>query len=239
MRNYNYEVQSNTKVKLDPRTKLLLMVLITTTMFMYNNVKLILGIALIPFVLLMFNKQYKLAISYILIFILSIWAKVSHDAIHINQVFNGILVLLVGLVMRLFPGLMMGAYVISSTKVSEFIAAMEKMHLSQNIIIPLAVMFRFLPTVREESRSIKLAMRMRGIQFGSKKFFRNPATLLEYRMVPLLTSIVKIGDELSAAALTRGLGSPIKRTNVVKVGFGVYDVLFLSIALILFMVLFL
>ena len=46
--------------------------------------------------------------------------------------------------------------------------------------------------------------------------------------LPLMISITKIGEELSAAALTRGLGTPARRTNICKVGFGWLDmVLFL------------
>lgn len=37
---------------------------------------------------------------------------------------------------------------------------------------------------------------------------RSPMKMLEYRVVPLMISIAKIGEELSAAALTRGLGAP-------------------------------
>ena len=33
-------------------------------------------------------------------------------------------------------------------------------------------------------------------------------------MIPLLFSCVNIGDELSAAAITRGLGGKVKRTSV-------------------------
>ena len=51
-------------------------------------------------------------------------------------------------------------------------------------------------------------MRMRGIRIGGK----HPGRMLEYRLVPLMISIVKIVDELSADALTRGLGAPGKRT---------------------------
>lgn len=47
--------------------------------------------------------------------------------------------------------------------------------------------------------------------------------MLEYRVVPLMVSCVKIGDELSAAALTRGLGAPVKRTNICKIGFSARD----------------
>ena len=53
---------------------------------------------------------------------------------------------------------------------------------------------------------------------------RSPMKMLEYRVVPLMMSIAKIGEELSAAALTRGLGAPQKRTNICKIGFGPLDV---------------
>ena len=39
-----------------------------------------------------------------------------------------------------------------------------------------------------------------------------------------MISVVKIGDELSAAALTRGLGAPVQRTDICKIGFHVQDV---------------
>jgi energy-coupling factor transport system permease protein len=119
------------------------------------------------------------------------------------------------------PGIMTGMYVVSTTTVSEFIAAMERMHVSQKITIPLAVMFRFFPTVVEEAGSINKAMAMRDIKFGGKKALK----MIEYRLIPMMTCSVKIGQELSAASLTRGLGGPDKRTNICKIGFGCCDIL--------------
>ena len=117
------------------------------------------------------------------------------------------------ILMRMTPGVMAACYVVATTSVSEFIAAMERMHVSQKIIIPFAVMFRFFPTIGDENRSIQDAMRLRSI--GWK---RGPVAMLEYRFVPLIVSVVRIGDELSAAAVTRGLGGPIRRTNYCEIG---------------------
>ena len=64
------------------------------------------------------------------------------------------------------PCIMMGYFVISTITVSEFVAALEKLHIPQTITIPLSVMFRFFPTVLEEFNAINDAMRMRGIRFG-------------------------------------------------------------------------
>ena len=49
--------------------------------------------------------------------------------------------------------------------------------------------------------------------------------MIEYRLIPMMTCSVKIGQELSAASLTRGLGGPDKRTNICKIGFGLCDVI--------------
>jgi energy-coupling factor transport system permease protein len=80
-------------------------------------------------------------------------------------------------------------------------------------------MIRFFPTVAEENAAISDAMRMRGIRL----FGLNVMDTLEYRMVPLMMSAVKIGEDLSASALTRGLGAPIQRTNICKIGFSWLD----------------
>ena len=104
-----------------------------------------------------------------------------------------------------------------ATKVSEFVLAMQRMHIPEAFIIPFSVMFRFFPTISEEAGSIGNAMRMRGIT--GKNFFKNPQAVLEYRIVPLMMSVVTIGNDLSAAALTRGLGNGKKRTSICKIGF--------------------
>lgn len=123
----------------------------------------------------------------------------------------------------------MGYFTVSTTTVSEFIASMERIHLSQKIVIPLAVMFRFFPTVLEEYHSIGDAMKMRGIRFGGKK----TGKILEYRFIPMMICSVKIGEELSATALTRGLGMPVKRTNICEIGFHKADIFFNLLCLIM------
>ena len=144
-----------------------------------------------------------------------------------------------GLVLRLFPAFAMGNYIIKSTTASECITSLSRMHIGRNITIPLSVLFRFLPTMQEESAAIKDAMRMREIQFGTKKFWQNPMALLEYRFIPLMISVVKIGDELSAAALTRGLDNPAKRSSITRVGFTCYDAIAVVISgVMLFVTLF-
>lgn len=208
--------------KLDPRTKLFIMILISSAEFLYSDIAVMVAIAFIPFVLLLTNKQIKTAVIYIVLFFVALCAKESQNIIQYNMTVNIIVVFLVGVVLRLFPAFAMGEYIINTTKASEFISAMSRLHISKKILIPVSVVFRFIPTMKEEFQSINDAMRMREIHFGSIK---NPLMLVEYRLVPLMISVVKIGDDLSAAALCKGLDSPNKRSCFTEIKFSINDML--------------
>lgn len=215
------------KFVLDPRTKILLVfigsiVLITGSPI--GPMRIIRPLfALVPLFLFLINGRYKTTVKFAFIYVIAYLMEI-YLVPNTEGLLGFLIVALAGILSRFIPSLALGYYLVSTTTVSEFIASMERMHIPQYIVIPFAVMFRFFPTVREESRAIKDAMRMRGIGFPGT--FKHPLTMLEYCLVPMMMSTVKIGEELSAAALTRGLGNPIKRTNICKIGFGIQDILF-------------
>lgn len=227
--------KSNAGLWLDPRTKLVMLMVVNIVMVggVYSGYSSIirLMIGLLPFLLLLLEREYTQAIIYFF-FIGSALASEIFLVSRTQGLINLLVVMLSGLISRFVPGLIMGYYVVSTTKIAEFIAAMERMHLSPKIIIPFSVMLRFFPTVGEEMAAINDAMRMRGIRRGGMKF----GAMLEYRLVPLLMCSVKIGEELSAAALTRGLGKPLKRTNICRIGFGVIDLILLFTAIGFFLI---
>lgn len=220
-------------LKLDPRTKLLLLFMITTLMFSTSNegvmnyVKPMLSV--LPFALLLSERKWKTAAKYLVLYIIC-FALERLALTCLSGMVSFLLLALTSIMTRFAPGIMTGAYLVASTSVSEFIAAMERMHLSEKIVIPMSVIFRFLPTMKEEYQAISDAMRMRGIRFGGK----SPLLMIEYRLVPFMVSVVKIGDELSAAALTRGLGAPVRRTNICRIGFHAQDVIFIAVCLVCF-----
>ncbi|MGN0493267.1 MAG: energy-coupling factor transporter transmembrane component T [Acutalibacteraceae bacterium] len=214
------------KSSLDPRTKLTLLVAIAVVVLGGAGGEKMLPfscvLSIIPFVLLMCSGKIMRAV--IGIFALSVGYLLQYIILPCTTgVVNFLVLLTAGIVIRLTPGLTMGTYALSTTTVSEFTAAFQRMHITDKLTIPLSVMFRFFPTVMEEFTSINAAMRMRGIKFGGKNFLK----AIEYRAVPMMACSVKIGEELSASALTRGLGGPKKRTNICEIGFHALDYVFL------------
>ena len=209
---------------LDPRTKLFMLITVTSLMLSIGNsgvmniVKPVLSI--LPFALLLSERKWKTALQYLLLY--AVCFALERAALHLLSGTASFLLLAVCSIMTRFaPGFMMGAFLISTTSVSDFIAAMKRMHITEKIIIPLSVIFRFFPTIGEESAAISDAMRMRGIRFDG----RHPGKMIEYRLIPFMISVIKIGDELSAAALTRGLGAPIGRTDICSIGFHLQDII--------------
>ena len=173
---------------------------------------------MIPIVLLLCCGKWKKAIVYFAIYMASYCVYIFALS-QLSGVLGYIVLAMCGILNRFLPGIITGEYLMQTTTVSEFNAAMGKMHVTEKITIPLSVMFRFFPTIADEFSSINDAMRMRDIRFGGK----NAGKMIEYRMIPLLVCSARIGEELNAAAITRGLGGDVKRTNVCQIGFHIQD----------------
>lgn len=220
------------QIHLDPRTKILLCITVTFIMVASDNIgvmRYVLPcIAIIPLLAFIILKRPLIALYYAVMYILSITVPnilIDHVPLIVNILFTGIIAIFT----KILPGMSMFSFLILTTTVSEFMAAMDSVHMSKKFTIPVSAMFRFFPTICKEYIAIREAMRLRNV--GS---LRNPIEMLEYRMVPLLMGLISIGNELSASALTRGLNAPIHRTNMCPIGFHWQDAiaLFLCAAIL-------
>ena len=220
-------------LQLDPRTKLCLLIAVSLIMVGGKTVgvEFILRIlcAALPFVLLLTVRAFKSALIYVILLGISVFCE-GCVIPNLSGTSNLVLMILCGILSRFVPGYMMGWYTVRSTSVSEFITAMDKMHVPYFITIPFSVMFRYFPTLGEEYRSIHDAMKMREIGQSVK----NPFTYIEYVLVPIMMSTVRIADELSAASLTKGLCAGGRRTHICEIKIKLYDwlLMFGSMAMI-------
>lgn len=202
---------------LDPRTKIVLCLVVSfimlesTTSLVVNALQI--ALAALPLIFLLMLGKHKMAVYYLCAYVFAslvpqLLVPLLPDII--NLLFTG----MIALMTQILPGMMMAYFLIVSTSVSEFVTAMDRMHVPKSISVPMSVLFRFFPTIVEEYGHVRDAMRMREV--GN---LRQPMAMLAYRMVPFMTSIVSIGNDLAASALTRGLSAPVRRTNVCPIGF--------------------
>lgn len=122
-----------------------------------------------------------------------------------------------GLVHKVYACGMLASVVISTTKIGEFLSAMARLHVPKKLTIPIAVMLRYLPTIREDWHYIKDAMRLWDVSPTFIGFLKAPTMTVNCIYVPLLTAASKAADELSIASVTRGIENPNPRTCLVTI----------------------
>ena len=205
--------------QLDPRTKILLVLTISTILVsggtQGNMFYVRIFLSLTPIVLLFIDGKVTLFVK-----LLFLYVNLSNN---IKGTLNFILGAMVGIFTHMLPGFIMAYYLFVTTKVSEFILAMEKLKTPKILIIPLSVLLRMFPTMKEEYSYIQDAMIMRAISWKN-----GPVKMFEYRIIPFIVSTITIGDELIAASLTRGIDNPIKRTNYFDIKIKFLDVVFIT-----------
>ncbi len=225
------------EIKLDPRTKIYMVFVVSAIVMMSATTPFLwfvrIIITMVPIMLLIVEKRYASALRFFALYISALILTFYFLSAETTGLIRSLLTGYCGIIVQFLPAFITAWYVIHSTKIDEFMAAMQKLHVPDGITISMAVVMRFFPTIKEEYRYIKDAMKMRGISLAGG----NAGKMIEYRMIPLLFSCVNIGDELSAAAITRGLGGNVKRSSVVELKLSFLDWVFIilfSIATVIF-----
>lgn len=140
--------------------------------------------------------------------------------------------MLLGMVYKFIVPIM-AAYLSFKIPSGKLIAIFQKCALPQNIILILLVIIRFIPTISGEFKSIREAMRVRGFTGNLKKVLLHPLQTLEYAVVPLIFRSIKVGDELAAASIVRGIENPTKKYSYYETKFTKIDIIILLISVCL------
>ena len=215
--------------RLDPRTKLYMILVVSAVVMMSATTPFLWAVSIlmtiVPIVLLITEKHYASAFRFLILYTSALVINFTCLSEQSEGFLMAFLVGYCSIIVQFMPAMITAWYVVRTTKIDEFVSAMQKMHVPDGITISLAVVMRFFPTIKEEYLAIRDAMKMRGIVLGEG----NIARMVEFRMIPLLFSCVNIGDELSAAAITRGLGGKVKRTSVEILKLGIQDYLLITL----------
>ena len=134
---------------------------------------------------------------------------------------------------RILPLMVVAAFMMGTTKVSELVYVLRKVHAPQWLVIPISVLFRFFPTVRHDYAQIRRAMKFRGIAVTTGDMICHPLRTMEYIYVPLLNNATNVATDLTSAALTRGISDPGPKTSIERVTFTGLDALMCALGLTL------
>lgn len=206
----------------DPRTKLALILLCVLCATLAPSLWFQLALVLLIGLFSAFCGKGRYALrgifAYALICAFTAWCMGA-----LTGVWRTMFVAFLGLLHKVYACGMLAGAVIRTTRVGEFLSAMERLHCPKKLTIPMAVMLRYLPTIREDWHFITDAMRLRDVSPTLTGFLKAPGMTINCIYVPLLTAASKAADELSIAAVTRGIENPKKRTYLVQLRMGAAD----------------
>jgi energy-coupling factor transporter transmembrane protein EcfT len=218
----------------DPRTKIIVLLLcvLTATMSCSLHYECVLIILIAVFGCL--SRKYKATVIGTLIYGLFYGFTIRY--LQGTGTLHTMFLAWMGLFYKVYPCGMLAGIILSTTRINEFLSAMHKAHIPGKIVIPFAVMLRYIPTVREDWHYIKDAMRLRDVSPSLKGFLRNPAMTVECLYVPLMMAASKAADELAIASVTRGIENPASRTCLVQIKFRRKDIAVILLFLAVFLV---
>ena len=197
-------------ITLDVRTKIILLffanyLLMTRAMALYE-----IGLVFVLTSLFIKAGQGRKGLIYLGVF-MSMWF-IDHFLIeHMSgKVLSFFSMLAVGGRLML-PCFMAGSYLLATTSLHEFMVGLRKWRLPEALLLVIAVMFRFLPTIPEDYQHIRRSLRLRGIFLKKRDIICHPIRFFEYVTVPLLMSASRTAQDLTVASLTKSISSnPVK-----------------------------
>ena len=160
----------------DSRIKLLLILLTSALAFALGGglTGLVLFGVVCLFALLsgLWKTSIKFAIVYIVLLVL---AQVL--PIHLSSVITFFLLRILTIALAL-------NILFQTTEISELIAALQASHIPQAIVIPVAIILRFLPSLKQDVLYIKQGMKTRGVGLSFWRIVSHPAQTYEGFLIP-------------------------------------------------------
>ena len=105
------------------------------------------------------------------------------------------------------------------------------MHLPKGSILSIAVMFRYFPSIKDDLFIIIDAMKLKGLYTSKRAVLIHPIRTMEFVLVPMLFKSLKTAEELSCAALVKGIENTGHKTSYFDVRLRSVDLIFSFAAL--------
>jgi len=220
----------------DVRTLLLLDILIMICMLISGKPEVTLSSFILAAAVPVITGLYGVLLCYTLLFagLFVYYQFIFHSAI---PLFHSAVFSVIGvfsfIVQRIIPFMLIGTVIQKQKNISEITTALERMHLPKGIILSIAVMFRYFSSIKDDLFIIIDSMKLKGLYTSKRSAMLHPIRTMEFIIVPMLFKSLKTAEELSCAALVKGIENTGHKTSYFDVKLRVADVVFLLTAITL------
>ena len=145
--------------------------------------------------------------------------------VFLSAVFS-VIGILAFIVQRIIPFMLLGTVIQKQKNISEITMALDRMRLPRGVILSIAVMFRYFPAIKDDFLVIIDAMKLKGLYTSKRSAMLHPIRTMEFIIVPMLFKSLKTAEELSCAALVKGIENTGKKISYFDVKLRPIDAVF-------------
>ena len=218
----------------DVRTLLFLDILIMVFMLVSGKPEVTLCSFIIAAAVPVITGLYGVLLCYTVLFagLFSYYQLILHVHVPVFQsaVFS-VIGIVAFIVQPIIPFMLLGTVIKKQKNISEITMALERMRLSRGIILSIAVMFRYFPAIKDDFFIIIDSMKLKGLYTSKRSAMLHPIRTMEFIIVPMLFKSLKTAEELSCAALVKGIENTGKKTSYFDVRIRSVDLIFSFAAL--------
>ena len=213
----------------DVRTLLFLDILIMVFMLVSGKPEVTLCSFIIAAAVPVITGLYGVLLCYTVLFagLFSYYQLILHVHVPVFQsaVFS-VIGIVAFIVQRTIPFMLLGTVIKKQKNISEITMALERMRLSRGIILSIAVMFRYFPAIKDVFFIIIDSMKLKGLYTSKRSAMLHPIRTMEFIIVPMLFKSLRTAEELSCAALIKGIENTGKKTSYFDVRLRSVDLIF-------------
>ena len=218
----------------DVRTLLFLDILIMVFMLVSGKPEVTLCSFIIAAAVPVITGLYGVLLCYTVLFagLFSYYQLILHVHVPVFQsaVFS-VIGIVAFIVQPIIPFMLLGTVIKKQKNISEITMALERMRLPRGIILSIAVMFRYFPSIKDDFFIIIDSMKLKGLYTSKRSAMLHPIRTMEFIIVPMLFKSLKTAEELSCAALVKGIENTGKKTSYFDVRIRSVDLIFSFAAL--------
>lgn len=216
-------MQDNRLKKMDPRTGIIILILANIIVFSQKHIFIELAtIVFLLFFMLVYNTRSlvrKWIVGITVLFIAQYYIiPVSPEIIATS------FAIFLNYARKMLPCMMVGTLMIKTMSIRELTEGLRAVHVPQSLIVSISITLRYFPAIKEEIGYIRDAISLRNIRGIAK---------VEAVVVPLMMAATQTAEELSAAAMTRGIDNPIKKTSMIELNMKWMDGMIIFMSLVL------
>ena len=227
-------MQENKTAVFDMRTLLFLDIVIMVFMLISGKPEVTLSSFIVAAAVPVITGLYGVLLCYAILFAVffSYYQLIFHLKLPVfHSAFFSVIGILAFIVQRIIPFMLLGTVIKKQKNISEITMALDRMRLPRGIILSIAVMFRYFPAIKDDFLIIIDAMKLKGLYTSKRAAVIHPIRTMEFVLVPILFKSLRTAEELSCAALVKGIENTGKKTSYFDVKLRSVDLIFWFAAL--------